>query len=95
MEPKPKGLGWFAAIFGAIFLLIFISSFVWDLSDISPYILFKVWVLFAAIVLLSWGVRRIKTGRDDRTIGQSTINFVIAIIGGTFAILAILLEAKK
>ena len=94
-EPKPKGSGWFAAIFGAIFFLIFICSFVWDISNISPYILFKVWVLFSAIVLLSWGFNRIKTGRDDRTIGQSTINFVVAIIGGTFAILAILLEAKK
>jgi hypothetical protein len=92
---RPKGSGWFAAIFGAVFLIAFVCSFIWDLSKISPYMLFKIWLLFAGSVLLSWGINRIKKGSNDNTIGQSTINFVIAIIGATFAILAILLEVKK
>jgi hypothetical protein len=92
---RPKGSGWFAAIFGAVFLTAFICSFIWDLSKISPQVLFKIWLLFAASVLLGWGINRIRKGSDGSAIGQSTINFVIAIIGATFAILAILIEVKN
>jgi hypothetical protein len=88
---KPKGSGWFALGAGVIFLAAFICSFVWDLSKIPPYLLFKAWLLIAAVILLGWGIRRIKKGGDDWTVGQSTINFVVAILGATIAILAILL----
>lgn len=94
-ESKPKGSGWFSVASGAIFVAVFVSLFKWDLSTISPYILFKVWLLIAASILIAWGVRRIRTGRNDWTIGQSTINFVMAIVGATFAILAIVLAAPK
>ena len=87
----PKGSGVFSAGAGVIFLVVFISSFKWDLTKIPPYLLFKAWLAIAAAILLAWGVRRILTGEKDWTIGQSTINLVIAIVGTTFAILAIVL----
>jgi hypothetical protein len=92
-EPKPKGSGWFAVGSGVVFLVAFICSFKWELSKISPYLLFKAWLVIATAILLAWGARRIRTGRDDWTIGQNTINFVVAIVGATFAILAIVLAA--
>jgi hypothetical protein len=92
-KPKPKGSGWFAAGSGVVFLVVFICSFKWDLSKIPPYPLFKAWLLIATAILLGWGIRRIQAGRDDRTVGQSTINFVVAILGATIAILAIVITA--
>src|SRR4051812_9574985 len=95
MSEKPKGSGWFAAGSGVVFLLAFVSSFVWDLSKIPPYLIFKAWLLIATAILLGWGIRRIRTGRDDWTVGQNTINFVVAIIGATMAILAIVVTAAE
>ena len=92
-EQKPKGSGWFAAGSGAVFLIAFICSFIWDLTKIPPYLLFKAWLLIATAILLGWGVRRIETGRNDWTVGQNTINFVVAIVGATIAILAIVVTA--
>jgi hypothetical protein len=92
-QPKPKGSGWFAAGAGVIFLVAFVCSFVWDLSKIPSYLLFKVWLLIATAILLGWGIRRIQNGRDDWTVGQNTINFVVAILGATIAILAIVVTA--
>ena len=92
-KPKPKGSGWFAAGAGVIFLIAFVCSFVWDLSKIPPYLLFKVWLLIATAILLGWGIRRICKGRKDWTVGQPTINFVVAILGLTIAILAIVVTA--
>src|ERR1700720_903029 len=92
-KPKPKGSGWFAAGTGVIFLVAFVCSFVWDLSKIPPYLLFKVWLLIATAILLGWGIRRIQ-GRDDWAVGQPTINFVVAILGLTIAILAIVVTAS-
>jgi hypothetical protein len=90
---RPKGSGWFAAGAGVIFLVASVCSFVWDLSKIPPYLLFKVWLLIAAAILLGWGIRRIMQGRDDWTVGQNTINFVVAILGLTIAILTIVVTA--
>ena len=94
-KQKPKGSGWFAAGSGVVFLVAFICSFVWDLSKIPPYLLFKAWLLIATAILLGWGIRRIRTGRDDWTVGQNTINFVVAIIGATMAILAIVVSGTS
>jgi len=77
-----------------MFLVIFICSFKWDLSKIPPYLLFKAWLVIAAAILLAWGVRRILTGEKNWTVGQNTINLVIAIIGATFAILAIVMTGR-
>jgi hypothetical protein len=93
-EKKPWGSGWFSAGTGVMFLVIFICSFKWDLSKIPPYLLFKAWLVIAAAILLAWGVRRILTGEKNWTVGQNTINLVIAIIGATFAILAIVMTGR-
>jgi len=93
-EKKPWGSGWFSAGTGVMFLVIFICSFNWDLSKIPPYLLFKAWLVIAAAILLAWGVRRILTGEKNWTVGQNTINLVIAIIGATFAILAIVMTGR-
>lgn len=93
-QKRPKGSGWFSAGVGVIFLALFISSFKWDLSRIPPYLLFKAWLFIASALLVTWGVRRIQTGENNWTIGQNTINFVVAIIGATIAILAILMTGS-
>ena len=36
----------------------------------------------------------IRTGRDEWTVGQNTINFVVAILGAAIAILAILINRR-
>jgi hypothetical protein len=94
MSDKPKGSGWFAAGAGVIFLVIFICSMKWDLSKIPPYLLFQVWLLLATIILSGWGIRRIQTGRPSWSVGQTTITFVVTIIGVTLAILAIVVSVQ-
>lgn len=91
-DQKPKGSGWFATGSGIVFFVTLLCSFVWDLSKIPPYVLFKAWLLIASIILLSWGINRVLKGRDDWTVGQPTINFVVGIIGATIAILAIVVS---
>jgi hypothetical protein len=93
-EKKPKGSGWFSAGAGVLFLVVFFCSFKWDLSKIPPYLLFRAWLVIAGAILFVWGIRRIKTGAKDWTIGQSTINLVIAMLGATFAILAIVMSGS-
>ena len=91
-KQKPKGSGWFAIASGGLFLAAFLSSFVWDLTQVSPYAVFKAWLIVASLILLGWGINRVKNGRDEWTVGQPTINFVVGIIGATIAILAIVVS---
>ena len=83
---KPKGSGYFAAVVGAVFLgvLVFV-----DVTKITREWVLRGWFLFAATVLIGWGVNRAATGANDWTVGQDTINFVVAIVGATAAILAL------
>ncbi len=46
----------------------------------------------ATLILLAWGINRVSKGRDDWTVGQPTINFVVGILGVTIAILAIVVS---
>ena len=78
---------------GVVFLVASVCSFMWDLSKIPPYALFRAWLLIATAILLSWGINRISKGRDEWTIGQNTINFVIGIVGATIALLTIVIGA--
>jgi hypothetical protein len=87
------------------FVILRASS--WDPSTLSPEVLLQVWTMVAAVILLVWGINRIlqKTEKDNKpkwipdklknrlpgTPGQPTINFVVTIVGATFAIIAILL----
>jgi hypothetical protein len=99
--------GLFSAICGVVFLAIFVIvvSFNLDPSKISPEVLFDVWMVIAAVILLGWGFRRIletakkkpewvETKVQPRVSmwipGQPTIIFVVTILGATFAIIALL-----
>ena len=86
---KPKGSGYFSAGFGFLFLIAFISSFFFDLTSLSPYLIFQIWLIFAAMILLIWGLIRVKTGENKWKIGQPTLNFIVGIVGVTIALLAI------
>lgn len=49
------------------------------------------WFVFAAAVLIFWGsYRAIRPHVENPPIGQDTLNFVVAIVGATFAILGFL-----
>lgn len=85
-EPRPRGSGKFSFAAGLVFLAVFVASIVINLREICPYKLLQGWLLFAAAILLAWGWNRIKRGRDDNTIGQNTINFVVGVVGATIAL---------
>jgi hypothetical protein len=90
MPEKPKGSGVFSVVFGLLFVLAFLVSFwVDDVTQLPPEWIVRVWMLFVATVLISWGANRIKTGTPGRTVGQETINFVVSLIGVTFALIAL------
>lgn len=84
--PRPKGSGYFALVAGLLFLAVFIASFVINLRTICPYRLLQAWLVFAAIILIIWGGNRVKIGRQDFTVGQTTINFVVGLVGATIAL---------
>ena len=87
--PKPKGSGYFAAAFGALFAVTFIVSLSVKLYRLCPYYAFQGWLVFAAVTLIVWGGVRIVTGEASRRVGQDTINFVVGIVGVTIALLAL------
>ncbi len=91
-EEKPKGSGYFSLAVGVLFLLILIASFGIDLRMISPLWFLRSWLAFAAVILVVWGGRRIKEGRSDWTVGQSTLNFVVGVVGATVAIFALIAQ---
>ena len=67
-----------------------IGSFFVSVDQLSPEWIMRAWFLFVAVVLLWWGGNRLRTGADDPTVGQNTINFVIAIVGASVALLGLL-----
>ncbi|HJU75875.1 MAG TPA: hypothetical protein VJ717_19190 [Gemmatimonadaceae bacterium] len=89
-ERKPQGSGYFAAFCGAFFLVAFLSSFFIRVDELSPDWIMRGWLLFVAAILMWWGRNRVRTGRPDRTVGQDTINLVIALVGTSVAILGLL-----
>ena len=90
MSNKPRGSGYFAALCGVLFVLAFIGSFFVTVQQLSPEWIMRAWFLFIASVLIWWGANRALTGRPDRTVGQDTINLVIAIVGASIALLGLL-----
>ena len=88
----PKGSGYFSLAVGAFFLLVLLASFGIDLRTISPTWFLRSWLGFAAVILVVWGARRIKEGRNDWTIGQSTLNFVVGVVGATVAIFTLVAQ---
>jgi hypothetical protein len=89
-DPKPQGSGYFALLCGVIFFLAFVGSFAVRVDQLSPDWIARTWFLFVAAILTWWGVNRALTGRPDRTVGQSTINLVIAIVAASIALLGLL-----
>ena len=90
MSDKPTGSGYFAAFCGGLFLFALVGSFKVRVDQISPDWIIRAWLLFVAAILLWWGINRVQTGRSDRTVGQDTINLVIALVGTTVALLGLL-----
>jgi len=90
---SPKGSGYFSAIVGIAFLVALVVSFFVDVKSISPIRFFQLWLAFAALILLIWGVNRVRTGDPNWTVGQNTINFVVAVFGATIAILTLVAQA--
>jgi hypothetical protein len=86
----PKGSGYFAASIGLVFLVVLAVSFFEDLKNLPPDWLLRIWLLFAGVILVGWGANRIKNGRPSWVIGQETLNFVVAVVGATIAIFALL-----
>ena len=91
-EQKPKGSGYFSLAVGIVFVAVFLASFFVDLRAVSPQWFLRGWLAFAAAIMVVWGVRRIYEGRDDWTVGQATLNFVVGVVGATVAIFAIVAQ---
>lgn len=94
-EARPKGSGYFSLGVGIFFLFVLLASLDVDLRTVSTEWLLRFWLVFAATILVVWGVRRIATGRDDWTVGQSTLNFVVGVVGATVAIFAIVVQQPQ
>jgi hypothetical protein len=79
---KPVGSGYFAAVSGVVLLVAFICSYFVPIDKLPPEWILRMWLLFVAAILITWGVRRVARGnKQDLTIGQETINFVIGVLG--------------
>jgi predicted phage tail protein len=93
---KPAGSGWFSLIVGIASILI--VAIFWllgkDATTINGNYIIAAWMIFSGVVMAVWGIVRIATAtaQTDLRIGQNTINFCVAIIGVTFAILAIVVD---
>jgi hypothetical protein len=90
--PPPKGSGYFAVLFAALFLVTFICSTILDFSKLNSYVAFQAWLLLAAVILAGWGINRVRTGRADMQVGQSTINFVVGVIAATIALFTLVIQ---
>lgn len=90
MPGRPKGSGYFALIFGVLFVGVLYASFAFDLRKLDPYTLFQAWLGFAAATLITWGGFRVMVGDKGWQVGQATINFVVGIIGAAIAILQLM-----
>jgi len=93
---KPAGSGWFSLAIGAASILTVIVF--WhlgkDVRSISPNYVLAGWLIFSGLMMGAWGIVRINStnAKNDLRVGQDTINFCVAMIAVTFAILAIVLQ---
>jgi|SRR6516225_6271382 hypothetical protein len=99
MEREPRlnrANGFFTVFFGFLFLIALVFSFIGklDLNYISPDLILRVWLGFATIILLGWGLIRICTWDQSPRwrISQPTISFVLTIIGTTIALFALVVK---
>lgn len=92
---KPTGSGYFAIVSGSILASACVSSFFLDISAITGEMIVRIWLASASIILLYWGFNRVNTGVSNKTIGQDTINLVIAVAGVTVAIMGMLSNRQE
>ena len=59
--------------------------------SLSPLAILRIWCLCVGLILIGWGVDRVRNSKtkSDPMIGQDTINFVVAILAATFALVAL------
>jgi hypothetical protein len=91
MPEKPIGSGYFATVWGGLFVLVALATlskgFVTWASGLTPTAIMRIWCLCVGAILITWGINRIKKGdKTDKKIGQDTITFVMTILAATFAL---------
>lgn len=101
-EPKPFGSGVFALICGIIFVLVGLIIVLcgYDVSKLDPSTILNIWLFSGGVILIGWGVQRIRKWRTPKTrkltknwdVGQNTINFTMGFVAATIAILALLIK---
>lgn len=87
---KPRGSGYFAIVSGLVLVAACVASFFLDISVLTGEMILRIWLASASLILIYWGVDRVCTGTPNRTVGQETINLVIAVAGVTVAIMGFL-----
>jgi hypothetical protein len=79
-----------ALVAGLLFLAALVTSFFVKLTSLDAYMLLQVTKGFAALILVGWGLTRLITGnRQDYRVGQDTLNFVVAVVAATVALMAL------
>lgn len=91
---KPRGSGYFAVISGFLFFCAFLASLFVDdfVHRLTPEAVMRTWFVSVAVILVWWGVNRIRNSRPDPTIGQTTIQFVMGTVSLTVALLALVMK---
>ena len=90
---RPLGSGVFALVFGIIFLIgtFYVSFSNFKIAtSIEPEEILSVYLAISGLILLGWGINRIRYNDGRWIVGQNTINFVMALIATVIAILSIL-----
>jgi hypothetical protein len=92
---KPAGSGWFSLMIGTTSIIMVLAFWLCgkDVGSINPNYVIAAWMIFSGIVMSLWGIVRIisASAKTDLRVGQNTINFCVAIIAVTFAILALVM----
>jgi hypothetical protein len=90
-DPPPKGSGLFAVCFGIIswIIAIWFCASNANICDLSDNHLLVLWLVASGFLGVYWGVGRILSFKNWRLVGQDTMTFILAMLGITFAIIAI------
>jgi hypothetical protein len=83
-------------VIGVAFILLAVLILVvpWDVAKINANDVLTAWMIFSGLVMGLWGILRIATTTrsSNLLVCQDTLNFCVAVIGATFAILAIVID---
>ena len=93
---RPVGSGYFAFFLGVLFAIALICEIFVGVEWLTPQLILRVWFGFAALILIGWGITRIRTGdKKSLMVGQDTINWVVSILAATFVLMALLHDLWK